>query len=120
MPERLELTLPMPPSVNSLFATVGRRRVLSKRGREYVKAVGDAVREHAPSVSFGASRLRLSMTLYPANRRRADLDNRVKALADSLCKAGLFDDDSQVDFLQVTRAEVRPPGSCVVVLEVVR
>ena len=118
MPERLELTLPFPPSSNSLFATVGRRRVLSKRGREYVKAVGDAVREHAPRVNFGASRLRLSLTLYPANRRRSDIDNNVKALADSLCKAGLFDDDSQVDFLQVTRGKVMPPGSCVVILEV--
>ena len=118
MAERLELTLPFPPSSNTLFATVGRRRVLSKRGREYVRAVGDVVRLQPPGARFWWGALSLRLTLYPPDRRRRDIDNNLKVLLDSLVKAGVMRDDSQVDDLRVTRGPVSPPGSCVVVLEV--
>lgn len=114
------LTLPLSPSANNLYSTVGRRRVLSKAGREYHAAVAAVVLESLPvSVRFGKARLRLTMTVYPASRRRFDLDGKIKAAQDALGKTGLFDDDEQIDELRVIRGDVRPPGSCVVLLEAI-
>lgn len=121
MSERLEvtLTLPLSPSLNNLYFSVGRRRVLSQRGREYHRAVADVVLRDLPShIRFGKARLKLTVTVYPATRRRFDIDNRVKAVSDSLCKAGMFDDDEQVDELHVMRGDIRPPGSVVVEISV--
>ena len=98
--------LPMPPSVNHLYATVRGRRVLSKEGRNYKSAIG-------LSISVDMSRKRLTIPSKTAqigiaalftfdNNRRTDLDNRLKALLD--CLTGLvYPDDSQVAAILTTK-----------------
>jgi crossover junction endodeoxyribonuclease RusA len=39
----IELTLPFPPSVNTYWRTFNGRMLISKKGREYRKAVADQV-----------------------------------------------------------------------------
>lgn len=58
---------------------------------------------------------RLSVTIYayPPDRRKRDLDNILKCLLDSLEKAQVFVDDSQIDELIIRR--VRPNDGKVVV-----
>lgn len=117
MLKRLELTLPWPMGLNNLYPTVRGRRRLSAAGRDYHNAVGNIVRASCPHVRFGSARLRLELILFSATRRRFDLDGRCKIVQDSLCTAGLFDDDEQVDELHVYRGPVSSPGSVRVTLE---
>jgi crossover junction endodeoxyribonuclease RusA len=42
--------------------------------------------------------------LRPDNRRR-DLDNLLKATQDSMCYAGIYDDDSQIQDLRIYWSE---------------
>ena len=55
-------------------------------------------------------RLRVELLLYPPDRRRRDIDNYAKSLLDSLTKAGVWEDDSQIDELTIKRCEIIKGG----------
>ncbi len=57
--------------------------------------------------SFGDARIGISITTHFQDDRRRDLDNILKGLFDVCTKAGLWNDDSQIDNLHVVRGEVR-------------
>lgn len=105
----LTLTLPYPPSINGYYATVQGRRVISARGRAYRLSVARTV----PRITRLSGRLDVDMDVYPASRRRMDLDNLWKGLLDALTHAGLWEDDSQIDRLCVTRRDVVKDGAVV-------
>ena len=112
----LILNLPLPPSVNS-YRTIFRNRMgISKAGREFKLQVQDYVIENAVP-KMGQKRLQMQVTLYPRDRRKQDIDNRIKALWDALTDAGVFDDDEQIDVLIVQRGEIRKGGGCLVMIE---
>ena len=48
-------------------------------------------------------RIRMEVIAYPPDKRRRDLDNLGKSLLDSLQHAGLYQDDSQIDYLSFER-----------------
>ena len=51
------------------------------------------------------------MDAFPPDRRRRDLDNLLKPALDALQHAGVYEDDSQVDWLVARRrAPDRPRG----------
>jgi Holliday junction resolvase RusA-like endonuclease len=62
-------------------------------------------------------RLEMRLTLYFADRRRADISNRVKAIEDALTHANAYDDDSQIDRLIVERVVRSGNEECAVVLQ---
>lgn len=64
-------------------------------------------------------RIWLSMRIFPRDRREIDLDNRVKAVQDALQEAGLFDNDSQIDHLEVKRGTIVQGGKCEVLIGVI-
>jgi|TARA_R110002126_G_scaffold545_6_gene3517 Holliday junction resolvase RusA-like endonuclease len=66
---------------------------------------------------LGSARLEMQVTLYPKDRRKQDIDNRIKALWDALASAGVFDNDEQIDVLMVQRGEIRKGGGCLVMIE---
>ena len=56
----------------------------------------------------------MTILAKPPDRRRRDLDNILKALLDSIVHAGVIEDDSQIDEIQITRGDVVADGAVVV------
>jgi len=114
------LVLPFPPSGNTYYRSIrmGRscRVLLSKRGREYKQEVVDLIASMTEQDTFPmSSRVGMSVMLHAPNRRRYDLDNRAKALCDSLEDAGVFAvGDEQIDALTLRRGEIIKGGRAVV------
>lgn len=107
----ITLTLPYPPSVNHLYAVVNGRKVLSAKGRAYLLAVDESVHRQLWGQSFGSARVAYTATVFPPDHRRRDLSNLVKAVEDALTKAGVWNDDSQVDDLRWIRGTPAKGGS---------
>lgn len=111
------LNLPLPPSVNS-YRTIFRNRMgISKAGKEFKAKVSDYVVEYRVP-KLGSARLEMKVVLYPRDRRKQDIDNRIKALWDALGDAGVFDDDEQIDVLIVERGEIKKGGACLVMIDI--
>lgn len=109
----ITLTLPWPPSVNHYYRKVGRRMLISRRGRVYREAVGMIVRELR--IKPCDCELKIKIDAYPPDRRRRDGDNLLKAVFDSLQHGGLYKDDSQIkDFEFYTKEIDRPNGKIIV------
>lgn len=110
------MTLPFPPSVNS-YRTVYRGMMrLSKEGRAFKAAVSDYVVEYKVP-KLGDQKLRVSMVLFPRDKRKMDIDNRIKSVLDALQDAGVFNDDFQVDELSIVRGKPIKGGAIRVMIE---
>jgi len=112
---QLTLELPLPPSVNTYWRNFRGRTVLSAGGREYKIAMQEYVATHNLP-KFGQERLGATITIFPRDRRSIDLDNRLKALFDSLQDAGLFDDDSQFDRIYICMGMIKKGGGCTITI----
>ena len=106
----IELNLPYPPSVNTYWGFRGSRRFLTKTANDFKLIVNLA----AKRARFGDDKVGLEILLHAPDRRCRDIDNVLKPLIDALQAAGVFDDDSQVDQLIVSRGSVIKGGSCLV------
>ena len=104
--DEVRLKLGVPPSTNSYYRSVtGKGVLISKRGREYRAEVAKACQEYVGA--FGDDRLSVLVVLRPPDKRKRDLDNFCgKALLDALMKAGVFQDDSQIDCLTMIRGRL--------------
>ncbi len=110
----IELTLPWPPTINHAKHFWRGRVVTSKAARDYRNEVKVIAAMAAPGINLGESRLEVNIWAFPPDNRKRDLDNIQKVLIDALQAAGLFKDDSQIDYLGVTRA-VKTAGGMVTV-----
>ena len=111
----LALTLPMSPTINHYFSRNGNRTYLPVKVREYRQAVSEIVAAAGHATLEG--RLDLFIAIYPASKRRMDLDNRIKGLQDALTHAGMWIDDEQIDCLTVVRKEVIKGGLVKIVIK---
>lgn len=97
----MTLTLPYPPSVNAMYATVGRRRVLSREGRTFKETA--AALAYRAGVRKLAGDVKVTINLFRP-RRAGDCDNFSKAVLDSL-KGVAWIDDAQVKRITAERFE---------------
>ena len=96
----IDIVLPFPPSVNTYWRMFQNRMIISKAGREYRKAVQDAVMLQKANKQIGCALVVCIEAFRPDNRKR-DLDNLLKATLDSLSHAGVYLDDSQITDLRI-------------------
>ena len=110
------LTLPWPPRVNHYWVASGHRRYISKEGCAFKADVMVAVLK-TQCHKFNDDPVTLTIMLNPPNKRRSDIDNRLKALLDSLQSAKVFNDDYQVQKITIERGPIVKDGSCTVTIE---
>jgi len=109
----LNLTLPMPVSVNQYYRAIVRGRIccsiLSKKGREFKQRVANLVSDSQKQPTDKP--VMVIIKLYPATRRKYDVDNFAKSLLDSLIGIA-YADDSQIMCLAISKEEVFAGGKC--------
>ncbi len=88
-------------------------RSISKDGRRYREAVA-AVARRAGNPTF-AEPVEVSLDLYPPDNRRRDVDNSLKSTLDALTCARVYEDDSLIRKLTVTKNVPQPPDGLAVV-----
>lgn len=99
----VELILPFPPSVNSLYfqgKTHG-QKFLSKKGREYKKMLVDL--HSNDDLNPITEPLFVQITIVPPDNRMRDLDNYIKPILDGIKYLEMIEDDSQVQVLLVSK-----------------
>jgi crossover junction endodeoxyribonuclease RusA len=111
------LDLPLPPSVNHYWGQHGHRRYVSKAGVAFKAQVSNYVIEYRVP-KLGTARLAMTVVLFPKDRRKQDIDNRIKALWDALADSGVFDNDEQIDTLFIERGEIKKGGGCRVYIDI--
>jgi crossover junction endodeoxyribonuclease RusA len=125
----IELTLPWPPSVNH-YKTLGKLRK-TKYGQYYQPRVNSAetlgfyyevymrCKQQVPSewavfANSATISFEVHIDLYPPDKRRMDIDNRIKVAVDSLVHAKVIKDDSQITRLVVQKMEILKEGKVIV------
>jgi crossover junction endodeoxyribonuclease RusA len=118
----VDFELPWPPSVNHYWVHTRNGVRLSDEARVYKVDVVSAVRKQHARFRRESGKLKGSLAvrvrLYPPDRRRRDIDNTQKALFDALKDAGVYADDSQIDYFSVERGDVDDSGVGFVDLEI--
>ncbi len=113
----VNFTLPLPPSINSQYVTVGKRRVLSREARAYKRQVKrqiqrmqldgripDEFQAHAC-----AGYLALFIDFYFETPLRRDLDGGLKITQDAICSSLGINDNRVVDIHLVKRIDPLHP-----------
>lgn len=106
----MEFDLPYPPSLNTYYRHVGNKVLISAKGRDYRTNVM-ACLQLRKKLMAPEGRLCLTINVHPPDARRRDLDNVQKAVLDALMHSGIYEDDSLIDRIIITRKEIiRPHG----------
>jgi Holliday junction resolvase RusA-like endonuclease len=108
----LTIELPFPVSANSYWQIAGRRLIKTKRARAYIAEV---VLYWLNAKLLGARAFGEDETLalaiaihYPIDKRKhLDTDNALKVLIDAMETAGIYQNDNQIRFIQISREEAK-------------
>jgi crossover junction endodeoxyribonuclease RusA len=104
-PTRFDFSLPIPPSINSQYATVNGRRVLSSTGRRYkstiaqilLSALAQSPNRSAFLNAAQSHYLSLTIHFYFSTLLRRDLDGGLKIAQDAVCEAMGINDNRIVE-----------------------
>ena len=107
---KLNITLPWPPSSNTYWRYVNNRVITSKKAREYKDLILKLSYTWG-NVLFHEERLFIDIKAHPPDKRKRDLDNLLKVTIDAIASTGIFQNDSQIDKLIITREHEIKPGT---------
>lgn len=110
------LNLPYPPSVNHMYINARGRRFPNEKAKAYKTAISEYVAEYRVP-KFEDAKIALIVWAYPPDRRKRDISNLLKIIEDSLQDAGVFNDDFNIDFIEIERGEIKKGGGLVVMIE---
>ena len=105
----LTINLPFPVSANQYWQIQGKRLIKSKKAREYISNVTYTWLQAKASQGLKpfekGTTLALAIAVYYPVRRGPDLDldNAIKVLIDSMETAGIFFNDNQFRYIQISR-----------------
>lgn len=86
-----DATVPVPPSVNNLFATVGRRRIPTREYKAWLAAALPAMERMRVQTEFPC---RIVVSVFGKVNAARDVDNLAKPIGDALVAAGVLPGDS--------------------------
>ena len=109
--------LELPPTVNHMYRTGYRSRYKTLEVREYQTYAVNRLREAWGSREPLSGCVELRIVFTTNDKRKWDIDNRVKALQDCLSLAGVIKDDSQLDALHVKRVYGKEKGKRITLTE---
>ncbi|HHR6399554.1 TPA: RusA family crossover junction endodeoxyribonuclease [Providencia alcalifaciens] len=111
MSNSITFILPFPPSVNTYWRHVGKKTLISEKGRKFranaIAAVYEQLRKRPKAITEHVS---VTVKMYPPSKRRMDIDNYLKAPFDALTHAGIWSDDVQVRRAVIEWCEVVKGG----------
>ena len=105
MKNKQVITLPFPPSVNSMYRHNGNHTYITAKGQQWIVEAGyklDLQYRHKKAIVGDVS---LYLKLYTCGRK--DIDNFSKATLDLFTKHGIWEDDSKIVFLQIEKIPVK-------------
>lgn len=109
----MKLTLPFPPSVNTMYRNVaGRGRVTSGAYQRWKDAADGALWTQSRKPIIGP----VSITITLQDKGRFDVDNRTKAAIDFLVRHGIIPDDDRTVVRRVV-AQVGDVQGCEIEIE---
>jgi len=101
MQDELVIELPFGPSVNNMFATVGKRRIRSVEYKSWALEAGYRLNAQRPPLMAGKVSLLIELK-DPETARRMDCTNRIKAVEDILVSHRIIQGDDQRFVREVT------------------
>ena len=93
----------LPPTINHMYMTAHGRRFRTAECREYQQQVVSQLKALWNNKPPFTGRAAIHIIFTAKDKRRWDIDNRMKAIQDCLTMAGIIKNDSQIDFLQIER-----------------
>lgn len=111
------LRTPLPTSANRLFVRTRGRTIVSKDYKAFKQLVWCEYVAAYPQERCLRGPVSATIYLRFPDRRKQDIDNRVKGLIDACDDAGMMIDDSQIVEIRVVKAKrLRKPGSAIIIL----
>jgi len=116
----ITLVLPFPPTINHYW------RVDQKTGRPYLSDAGKAFRADVLAAVYSqlklplprlSGRIAVVVEVAAPDKRRYDIDNRLKGLLDAMAHAGIYANDEQIDKITIERAPPCTSGFAKVEIE---
>lgn len=109
----IDITLPLPPSTNGLFANAAKGRRISKRYADWREEAGWTLKQQRPPAILG----RFDLSLLVPQAMRGDISNRIKATEDLLVTHRLIEDDRHATSVKICRSPDVEPGTIRVIVE---
>ena len=93
----------LPPTVNQMYRSFRNRRYKTQETRDFQDNLVRILKLLWGDKPCFTGRAGLRLSFSQKDKRRWDIDNRVKALQDCLQAAGVIKDDAQIDLLHLER-----------------
>lgn len=107
----------LPPTINNFYGRNVQSVYKKAKAREWQLESTDQIREEWKNQPALTTSLELRIKFISGNRRKWDMDNRIKALQDCLQDAGVIADDAQIDSLIVRREYGKTDETHIIVTE---